>query len=226
MKRIDLGKLILYILVIICVCFLKKNYIYAISNDDGISFVKVVLAYWGSNQLVNLIWFLPIIFDIYVLSKKYFYRLIHFDLRYKNRRKYINFSLLSFIIESLLFVLLSVFCQLIIISLFMKNIFIGNFNDLFFILQFVIENVFLIVTIVLFSLIIKRLMYSLISIIIINFIILTSAINLSLISSQVYLPFINIYFGNNNYFITASIVLFEIIIIKKIYLHCDIGGME
>ena len=70
MKKIDLKKIIVYLLIIMCFCLLKKNYIYGVSNGT-VSFVRFILAYWGENQLVNLIWFLPIMFEIYVLSKKY-----------------------------------------------------------------------------------------------------------------------------------------------------------
>ena len=225
MKKIDLKKIIVYLLIIMCFCLLKKNYIYGVSNGT-VSFVRFILAYWGENQLVNLIWFLPIMFEIYVLSKKYFYKLSHFDMRYRNRKNYVASVLLSFAIESFLFILAIAFAQLTIIGLFTQNKLAINFTDLVFVFQFIIENILLVFTIILFALLIKKLMYSLVVVIIITLVILTLTINLALIPNSIYIPFIDIYIGNSNFVLTAIIVLIETILIKKTYLNYDIGGME
>ena len=45
MKKIDLKKIIVYLLIIMCFCLLKKNYIYGFSNGT-FSFVRFILAYW------------------------------------------------------------------------------------------------------------------------------------------------------------------------------------
>ena len=225
MKKIDLKKIIVYLLIMMCFCLLKKNYIYGVSNGT-VSFVRFILAYWGENQLVNLIWFLPIMFEIYVLSKKYFYKLSHFDMRYRNRKKYVASVLLSFAIESFLFILAIAFAQLTIIGLFTQNKLAINFTDLVFVFQFIIENILLVFTIILFALLIKKLMYSLVVVIIITLVILTLTINLALIPNSIYIPFIDIYIGNSNFVLTAIIVLIETILIKKTYLNYDIGGME
>ena len=226
MKKIDIKKIVIYVLVIICICFLKKNYIYSICNSDGTSLIKILLVYWSDNQLVNIIWFLPLLFGIFIILKKYFYKLNYFDLRFRNRKKYINNVLISLGIESFLIVLLTALCQLVIIFFLIPNIFNINFSDFLFLLNYTTENVFLIIEIMLIALITKKLMYSLIFVIIVNFITLVLTINLSLLSSQIYLPFINVYLGNNNSVVTILIILIELMIIKKIYLHYDIGGME
>ncbi len=226
MKKIDLKKIIIYILVIVIICFLKKNYIYAISTGEASTLVKDILIYWGDNQVVNIIWFLPIIFEIFVISKKYFYKLNSFDLRSKNRKKYIKKVLISFIVESFCFILALELSQLFIINFFIPNSLNINIDDLIFILKYVIENIFLIFEIMLVALLFKKLMYSIIFFLILNFIILISSMNLSLISTQIYIPFVNIYFGSGNFLVTILIILIGILIIKKIYLNYDIGGME
>ena len=225
MKKIDIKKIIIYILVIIIICFLKKNYIYSIGNGEE-SFIKDILVYWKDNQVVNIIWFLPIIYEIFVISKKYFYKLIYFDVRSKNRKKYIKKVLISFMIESFCFIFLLELSQLVIINFLIPNTIRINIDGLVFILKYVIENIFLIVEIIFVALLIKKLMYSIILILILNFLILISSMNLSLISTQIYIPFVNIYFESGSSLITMLIILIGIIMIKKIYLKYDIGGME
>ena len=160
MKKISLQKVFWYILIIVCVCILKGTYIHAVGGDNYNTFVQNVLVFWDDNQLVNLIWFLPILLSLYLIAKNYFYSMNHFDMRFKNRKRFIYSAIINCITASILFNFLIAVFQVIVLSIVSKTSIIINVAIISFILQYVIENTFLSIIIVLFAMFIKNFMYT------------------------------------------------------------------
>lgn len=86
-KKIDIRKLCIYILILFLFIYLKNGIISFEEYNQGI---YNVIIFWGEDIFNNIIWLLPIIFTFYVLSKKYFYNLLEFNMRYQNRRRYLK----------------------------------------------------------------------------------------------------------------------------------------
>ena len=226
MKKINYKRTIIYILIVTCIFFLKKSYFDSMSSSLSSIDIRSMLVLWGDNQFINLVWFVPILLEIYIIANCYFDKITSFNTRLKNRRRYINRTIINFLIYSIVIIIAIVLLQMIEIYIFTDYNFIIKFNDISFIIQYIIENILLIVSILLIALLIKNLMFSLIMIIIIIFLTLTSIISLTLISSELYYPFINLYLSNNYAIISALIIIIQLIAIKRIYLKRDIGGIE
>lgn len=223
MKKSNLKNILIYLIIIIFICLLKKDHILSITIDK-VS-IRDILIYWSDNQIVNLIWFLPSLFGMCAIAKKSFDKIINFDMRYKNRSRYINKVLISHVIKSFIFYFLLAIIQIILIPIFIKQNIIINLDDLTIILRFVIENMFLTTFVILLTMVMKNIMYSLIITMTSVFILLIAVVNLHLIPNNIYIPFINMYL-NNNELLTPFIIIILLIIIKKMYMHYDIGGIE
>lgn len=219
MKKINLKNWLCYFLIIICICILKGSFIYSMDGHSYSDFVHDLLIFWGDNQLVNLIWLLPILLNLYIIAKNYFYMMLHFDMRFKNRKHFINITLMKCYFSSLLFNFLIAVMQTIFLSLVSGHSIIVNFTLFSFLIRYIIENTFINFIVILLALYIKNFMYAYISFIV--FII----INFSLIKENTYLPFFNLFFSNQINSLTILLTIIAIFLIKRVYLHYDIGGI-
>ena len=215
MKKINYKRTIIYILIVSCIFFLKKGYFDSMSSSLNSIDIRSMLVLWGDNQFINLVWFVPILLEIYIITNCYFDKITSFNTRLKNRRRYINRTIINFLIYSVVIIIAIVLLQMIEIYIFTDYNFIIKLSDISFIIQYIIENILLIVFILLIALLIKNLMFSLIMIIIIIFLALTAIISLTLISSELYYPFINLYLSNNYAIISALIIGPIVKILKK-----------
>src|SRR5574344_1675211 len=215
MKKISMRKILYYFLIIIGICVLKVPYMASIASDNYSDFVRYILIFWGSNQLVNLIWLLPILFSMYIVAKKYFYKMQHFEVRLKNRKHFINIALIKCCLVSIIFNILIALLQIVILSLISKTSIIINGNVFNTIIQYTIENTFLNVIIILCAMYIKNFIYSYSVFVILIIISLTAIINLALVKESIYLPFINLYFNDKISLTTILLTIIIIFLIKR-----------
>lgn len=227
MKKINLRKTLLFILIIAVICILKDSFISSTNCEEYAYFVRQVLVFWSENQFLNIIWLLPIMFSIHVIARKYFFKMQQFDTRYNNRKNFINKLLINCCISSIIFNFLIAFLQVIIISLTTKASIMININVITTFLQYIIESTFLNMIIILFAIYIKNFMYTYIIFLIFIILSLTIIINMSLVGQNPYLPFVNIYYSDKINMVTILLTIVSISFIKRLYIHYDIlGGVD
>lgn len=217
MKKIDIRKLCIYILILFLFIYLKNGIISFEEYNQGI---YNVIIFWGEDIFNNIIWLLPIIFTFYVLSKKYFYNLLEFNMRYQNRRRYLKKIFLNFFTDSILFNSFIYIFQIIILLYINKQSFILNSFVLTFLFQYIIEMTLASLIIILVGLLFKTFIYAYI-VYIASFL-----LGLMLLNPNQYLPFISLYSGVNINVISLIVIIISVVIIKKMYKHYDIGGIE
>ncbi|MDD2644231.1 MAG: hypothetical protein PHC65_06075 [Methanobacteriaceae archaeon] len=218
MKKINPMKLLYCVLIIISICILKNGFI--IDAESNAEFIRKVLIFWGPNQLVNLIWFLPVLLNLYIIAKVYFYHLQQFEMRFRHRKRFVNNMLLSCCLTSLMFNLIVAIVQVIILFSINKTSIILNLPIISILIHYTIENTFLNLIIILFAMFLKNFMYAYIVTLI------SIIITLSITTNNIYLPFINMYFSSEISVITILSIIITIILTKKLYIHQDIGGVE
>lgn len=216
-KKIDIRKLCIYILILFLFIYLKNGIISFEEYNQGI---YNVIIFWGEDIFNNIIWLLPIIFTFYVLSKKYFYNLLEFNMRYQNRRRYLKKIFLNFFTDSILFNSFIYIFQIIILLYINKQSFILNSFVLTFLFQYIIEMTLASLIIILVGLLFKTFIYAYI-VYIASFL-----LGLMLLNPNQYLPFISLYSGVNINVISLIVIIISVVIIKKMYKHYDIGGIE
>ncbi len=227
MKGINLRKFVLFIMIISIICILKNVFISLNNAGTYAYFVRKVLVSWDESQILNIIWLLPVMLSNYIVSRKYFFKVHHFDTRYNNRNFFINKLLIKCCLESIIFNFLIAFLQVIVLSLSTKTSIVINIDVVSTFVQYIIESVFLNVIIILCSMYIKNFMYTYIIFLMIIILSLTTIINLSFIGENPNLPFINIYYSNKISLVTILLTGAVIYFIKKLYIHYDIlGGVD
>lgn len=217
MKRFNLKRIFTIILVLCLFCYLKKG---NIPFDNSIPGIYNIIILWSDSVLINIVWLLPIMFTFYMIGKKFFFNLLSFDMRYKNRKKYFRKNVVYFITNSILFNSFVFFFQLIAL-LYINGYFICmNTSLLVFLLQYIVEMTFATLLIVLTGLLLKNFIYS--YLIYITFFLL----GIIILKPNQYIPFFSLYNSININFFSSFGIVILILIIKKMYKHYDIGGIE
>ncbi len=219
-KKINFSNILIITLFIIIICLLKLTYIASLPSDLYCVFFKSLVIFWGSSQFVNLIWILPILISLFIVSYKYYIKFINFDTRFKNRRKFFNKTIFNLLVYSIICNLFILFSQFFIIGLFQKVEFEYSNVLVIFILKYILENIFIILLTILLSIIVNNYIYSYIIVIII---IISSLI---IIEKNNFIPYISLYTNNDINYITVILIIFMIFILKKIYLKLDLGGVK
>ena len=220
LNRINYKKIILTFVMIIIICLLKYNYINDTSYQDSAELMRNFLIFWGNNYLINLIWILPILMNLVFVSKKYYFKLINFDTRYKNRNKYILNFIKNCLIYSFFYNLVLILIQIFIIGFLSNSDISFSIETIKLIISYILENTFLNFLLIFLALNIRNYMYSLLLIIILCVILLTT------FSNNIYIPFVSLYWTNNINFITIALLILVLFFIRKKYLKFDIGGYE
>lgn len=220
MRKINLRKVLLLTLTIMCICLLKKNYIHSFDLENYNTLAYEWIIFWGSNPIVNLIWILPILLNLYIVAKHFYFKTLFFDMRYKNRKKYIVHILKSCYLYSLLFNFFVTFLQIAILNIFIGKIESINLSIILFFIRYALCNCLFNLMVIYISLHIKSFVYA--------FIIFVTVIIVGLHVLE-----INTHFSLRNLFFNNEIQAFEILImiivtflIKKFYLFYDIGGID
>lgn len=227
MRKINLRKLILFILIIAIICILKNAFISSIDGEGYAYFIRRVLVSWDESQFLNIIWLLPIMFSIYIIARNHFFKIHHFDTRYNNRKHFINKFLIKCCLSSIIVNFLIAFLQVIVLSLTTKTSIMINIDVVTIFVQYIIESTFLNIVIILCAMYIKNFMYTYIIFLIFIILSLTIIVNLSLVGENPYLPFINIYYSDKINVITILLTIAVIYFIKKLYIRYDIlGGVD
>lgn len=220
MKKINIRELLFILLSLLFICFLKKNYLLSTTIDSHEDFIYKCIIFFGNNTIVNLIWFIPFLIDIYIFAKNFYYKLLHFDVRFKNRKKYLNHTLIIYTFYSLVFNLFIALSQIVILILLIQRNFASSSFIIAFIIKYALELTVLNLIIIYIAIHIKNFIYATLLVIVIIVIILNLAYN------NIYLPFLNLFSDSKIQVNTLLIIILMILLIKKHYLHCDIGGID
>lgn len=218
MMKFEKKQLIIYIFVLTLICALKKPYIPdVISSYSSIAFDIVI--FYSKNYYINFIWFIPIATSSFILSSGMYYRLIRFDLRFKNRERYFLKILKTNILNCIIFTILTAVIQWILFMLIFKfNIKIDKV--LFLIIMKYATELFLIITIIVFiSLMINNFIYSYMLVISLT-ILLISSLKLEM------LPLVNLYIDYNIRLFDILLVCALLYIMRIVYNRKDLGGVR
>lgn len=204
------------ILMLFLTCMLKSLYASDIRQD--LFFYKVLIMF-SNDIVVNIVWLIPIIYNIIIISKDMYYELINFNVRYKCRfyfstcviKKYMlrHFFLCSFIIifQYIYFILILKYPILI--------------NDILFIvfIKYLFEIYLIEIIIVIVSLKINNYIYSFISILFILLVFIN-------FFKVFYIPFVTLYVNYKINFFDFGLIFVLLSLIVIIYKNKDLGGVN
>ncbi len=212
------GKKFIYLTIILVTCYMKIPFLLEMRSWMNVSYYKIIIDF-SKNNIYNFIWFIPVILNIFLISKNMYYKLIKMNPRYKNRKTY-YFSIIKDNIKN--HIILGTFTILVQIILFTiifqlpietKTIF------LIFYFKYIIETFLLIMIIVIGALVIDNFIYSII--------IVTCTVLVLLNSFKCfYIPFVSLYVNYNINYVDFFIIIILIFILKSLYIKIDLGGVK
>lgn len=217
MKKIDWRTIITFLLGMIVILALKRIYVLRFYEGDALQYVGRILGVTTDNSIVNIIWILPILLNIFLVGNHFYLKTLYFETRYQNRKKYIKKT-----IRDLLFISLSF------------NIIVAGIQILFFtipfhiplkmeyflsIIHYVIENTSINFFLILIAFLIKN--YMMIFIVLISGILILLRSSLPILS---YLPFVNLFITNEIHINTIVLLIISIILLYHFYIKSDLKG--
>lgn len=210
--------IVIFIVLLLVVVFLKYPFVDEIIHNSELPFYTTLIA-TSKNNFVNFIWFIPIMLNIFVVSKDIYYKLINFDQRYKNRHLYFKTKIKENFILHLLISCITAIGQWILFAIILKtNIIIGKMIIIFF-FKYVIELYLVSIIILMISLLVSNYIYTFIFILLIIHLLINSV-------KLFYIPFISLYVKCNLNIIDIFILIELIILTNKIYKRLDLGGIK
>ena len=227
MKKINAKKFLLFIISMLVVCLVKSIFIDSIPEQKYCDFVHDVLIYWGDNYLNNIVWLLPIILSVYIISGRFYLKLREFETRYWNRKRYVKAMLKNIFISSMFLNFMISLAQIIVFTIYFNKQINIDLNILSVLFRYVLENTFLNILIILCSMYINNYMFIVVVALIIIILSLTMTINLNVFAPNMYIPFVNIYYSESINIITILLIPLILYFIGIKYEKCDIiGGGE
>lgn len=209
---------ILFIIVLALVMFLKYPYLNEIGQDSEFAFYHLLITF-SKNNLVNFIWFIPILFNIFVISKDIYYKLVSFDARYHNRNRYWNAKMKENIVQHFLICCITILGQWILFVIFSEVEITINGLLIIFFLKYFVELYLTSIIILVISLLIHNYIYAFIIVLITILLFISSA-------KLFYIPFVSLYVGYNLNIFNILILIGLIILTRKIYRKLDLGGVQ
>ncbi len=217
MKKINFLKFLCYLIIIYVICFLKYSENYPKEAD---SFLYVIHIYQGDSLFQTIIYLLPFMVIFYVIGKKYFYQFNQFSLRYKNRNRFFKHVLFHFFIDSIFFSAFLFLSQSFLLSYMVRIPLKWNSFFFTFLWQYIFENMFMVLLLIVLATIFKNFLYAyLIEIIGI-------LLALMVILPKKEIPFLDLYAKVGINWVTMVGMILMIWILKKIYKRLDVGGVE
>ncbi len=216
--KINMHFFLIVNILIVCVSFLKLTYVDVLQYNSSFELIKNFIIFWGENNTVNLIWFLPIIFSTFYISLYCSRKMISFCPRYKNRKRFYKKEITECFIYSIINNLYILIEHIIFCELFLNNNFILTNEFFLFCSEYILEMTFLEFFVVIVSIIIKN--YTLSYIVVISL----CLILLNIVKNKNIIPFICLFFSNKFNFLTFFSFLFIEYIIKKMLISMDFGG--
>ena len=213
--KINLKEIISFAFMMGIICFFKTIYINSITYTSYSDLVSNILIFWNKNQFVNLIWFLPVLMNLFFVSKKYYEKLVVFNPRYGNRYNYVSYVIRDCFIYSFAYNLIVALSEIIFITLFIKASYYFSFELIKNVLLYVLINIFLDFVTLYLCLLINKYMYSFL-------IVISICIMFLVVSNNFTLSFLKTYF----IIYVLVIIILVIYLIKGKYQKIDIGGLE
>ena len=214
MKKYNLKTTFLIVILIFISLILKKPFIKSFNDDFG-NYSVLLLFIWGDNYLVNIIWIVPVLLDIYISDKKLTNHLLNMNVRFCNRKKYCNHLLRKNTINN---ILLTIFIISLHVIFFGNQVEFRNIKDVIILYIIAICIIYLLNLIcLLFFVLIKKFIYCFIIITIIYVIFINYVCDVQFyreINNYTHIVFISLPF-------IYSILIY---IINRIYKKIDFGG--
>lgn len=101
MKKISIKNIILFAILLFMLYLLKKMYIHSIDRTNLVIFFKKLLVSSDTNNVFNVIWFLPFILILYFSTIDISNKVLYLELRFGNRKRFIHTILKSLFIRTL-----------------------------------------------------------------------------------------------------------------------------
>lgn len=217
MKKINFKKLFSILLLLSILIYLKTLFANYLDTGNIDKYIRDVLAFVGDNPLMNVIWLLPLVITIFLISNTFYYKMLKFNTRYGNRKTFILKNIIIFIFMSFIFnFFIALTQELIFIIISRVNI---NYLILYNSLHYTIENVFIDLLIICGSMLIKNYMISFTT----TLLVILVSLNLSKdICKKI--PYINMFYESNINIYTVILIIVLIILLYKLYLNYDIEG--
>ncbi len=217
MKFVNKKDFLIYLLILLAVTYLKSIYFSEVYTDN---WWYQALIFFCSDQFVNILWLIPILIQVFFISKKIYVELNYFDLRYKNRNNLLKNIFLYFIKEHTIYTTSFIVVQIIGLMILTGIPFKFDVGILELFCKYYIEIMFYIWLLILVSLVIQK--YT------ISFLIeLTLLLVLLNILKSSLFPIISLYYNYSFNFLTLPCICFVLHFIKKIYISRDLlGGIK
>ena len=217
MKFVNKKDFLIYLLILLAVTYLKSIYLSEVYTDN---WWYQALIFFCSDQFVNILWLIPILIQVFFISKKIYVELNYFDLRYKNRNNFLKNIFLCFIKEHTIYTTSFIVVQIIGLMILTGIPFKFDVGILELFCKYYIEIMFYIWLLILVSLVIQK--YT------ISFLIeLTLLLVLLNILKSSLFPIISLYYNYSFNFLTLPCICFVLHFIKKIYISRDLlGGIK
>ena len=207
MKFVNKKDFLIYLLILLAVTYLKSIYLSEVYTDN---WWYQALIFFGSDQFVNILWLIPILIQVFFISKKIYVELNNF---LKN-------IFLCFIKEHAIYTTSFIVVQIIGLMILTGIPFKFDVGILELFCKYYIEIMFYIWLLILVSLVIQK--YT------ISFLIeLTLLLVLLNILKSSLFPIISLYYNYSFNFLTLPCICFVLHFIKKIYVSRDLlGGIK
>lgn len=215
MKHTNRKDLLIFLIVILAITYLKSIYFYDIYEGENWQYQLFI--YFGSEQFVNIIWLIPIIVQVFFISKNVYMEMCHFDLRYRNRKHLLKQVMIYFMKEHTLYTIISIVVQMLGLMLIMKVPMYLESYMIEFICQYFMEIMFYITLLVTVSLLTSHYILSFIAE-------LTILIGMLMIFKNSYIPVMTLFCDYHFNYITVPCIFMTLYIIKKIYIAKDLLG--
>ena len=220
-NKVDHTNYFLLTVMVICTCLLKAIYIDSSMGKTSIEFVHDIVVHWGDDQLVNIIWLIPIIMNLIFVSKTYYAKAINFSTRYKNRCNFIFSVIKENLLYSFVFNFSVALLQTCILTVLTKANIHFSFAVLELFISYSVECTFLNFVVLLFAIYSKHYMHSFLAVMIICIMLLM------VLGNNIYIPFVCLYSSYKINCFTVVVLVGLIFLIRKKYLIEDlIGGYE
>ena len=153
MKFVNKKDFLIYLLILLAVTYLKSIYLSEVYTDNR---WYQALIFFGSDQFVNILWLIPILIQVFFISKKIYVELNYFDLRYKNRNNFLKNIFLCFIKEHTIYTTSFIVVQIIGLMILTGIPFKFDVGILELFCKYYIEIMFYIWLLILVSLVIQK----------------------------------------------------------------------
>lgn len=217
MKKININYIPFFFLITIITIILKYPYLHDVVQQNN-SYHNLFIFYCN-NTYINIVWFIPILIQLLIITYEYYNKLIIFEVRYKNRKKYLNELFKESIIKHSTLSIITFLTQFLFYYTIFNNKNPINMIIIYSFIKYTFELYLFEIIIITISILTTNYIYSYIISIIASLLIIIS-------KKLTFLPFVTLFQSYTFNLINILVLIAFYIIIAKIYKNIDLGGVK